>query len=81
MLGDVGDAGKFILPVREGFLCLPYDTVDADDREILDLDRAFLLDKACAVEMLSGWLDYSDGLTGALRDLVRILMNPRQKPQ
>jgi hypothetical protein len=72
-LCDTENAGLFILPVREGFLCLPYDTVEAQDHELLELNRAFMLDAETAQNLLEEWDSYATALSGAMRDMVRIL--------
>jgi hypothetical protein len=70
---DTENAGLFILPVRERFLCLPYDTVDAQAHELLELKRAFMLDAETAQNLLEEWDIYAAGLSGAMRDMIRIL--------
>jgi hypothetical protein len=66
-------AGAFILPVQEGFLHLPYNEVDAQRHELLDLDRASMLNADDVKAMLDEWRSYSDAFVGALTDMASIL--------
>lgn len=72
-LCDGENAGAFILPVREGFLYLPYNRMDVQKHELLDLDRAFLLDSDDVKTMRDEWQSYSGALAGALTDMIGIL--------
>jgi hypothetical protein len=72
---DTDNAGLFILPVREGFLCLPYDTVDAQDHELLELKNASMADAETIQYLLDEWERYAAALSDAMRDMVRILQS------
>jgi len=65
--------GFFIVPVKEGFLALPYDEVDREDYEIMIVDDATLLDAESLKHYIDDWLSYTDDLIGAMRDMIRIL--------
>jgi hypothetical protein len=78
---DSESAGLFFMPVQEGFLCLPYDVVDAQDHELLELDRAFLLDAETAEALLSEWNRYAAGLSGAMTDMIRILRDDQRQTE
>ena len=72
-LCTVDHTGIHILPVREGFLCIPYGYVDVEDHELFDMDRIFMLDAETAEVLLDEWKTYSEGLIGAMTDMIRIL--------
>jgi len=65
--------GIHILPVREGFLCIPYGHVDVDDHELFDMKGVFMMDAETAEVLLDEWKSYSTGLIGAMEDMIRIL--------
>ena len=65
--------GVHIIAVREGFLCVPYDAVDIQDHELFELERAYMLDAGTAEALFVEWKNYSESLTGALRNIVCIL--------
>ena len=65
--------GIHIIVVQEGFLCVPYDAVDAQDHELFEMDLAFMLDAGIAEFLLDEWKRYSEGLVGAMNDMLRII--------
>ena len=65
--------GVHILPVQEGFLCIPYGHVDVDDHELFDIENTYMLDAETAEVMLDEWKTYANGLAGAMEDMIRIL--------
>jgi hypothetical protein len=72
-LSDGWNMGTFIIPIREGFLSVPYDTVDCNEYEILELDEAVLLDTDFIDILLDDLHTYTHGLIGFLRDILRAL--------
>ena len=43
-ISDGKHTGTFIVTVREGFISVPYDIIDADDYEILELKETAVFD-------------------------------------
>lgn len=69
-------AGAFIVPVKEGFLCVPYDEMDCEEGELLLLHDAELLSAGALETLASRFRSYADGLCAALeeaRDIVHRL--------
>lgn len=66
-------AGAFILATKDGYLSLPYNSMDEEDYEILVLDDAVFHDPASLTTFLSNWEDFSADLTDAMREMCRIL--------
>lgn len=66
-------AGAFILATKDGYLSLPYNSMDEEDYEILVLDDAVFHDPASLTTFLSNWEDFSADLTDAMREMRRIL--------
>ena len=64
--------GLFIMPVREGFLGLPYTSIDEGDFEIIDLASISLLDEDTLRHLLGEHATYSDALRKALREMILI---------
>lgn len=65
--------GVFIVVVKEGFISLPYDAVDREDYEILELQDAAMFDVESMEYFIDDWRLFSDDLTGAMGDMLRIL--------
>lgn len=72
-ISDGIHAGAFILATKEGYLSLPYNSMDEEDYEILVLDDAVFHDPASLTTFLSDWEDFSADLTDAMREMCRIL--------
>lgn len=68
-LGVGAHHGLVILPVREGFLSLPFTDTDEVTYEQFDLDAAELLDTAAVETLLREVHAYTDGLCAALEDM------------
>lgn len=66
--------GLVILPVWEGFLCLPYSDTDAETFEQFDLEAAELLDISAVETLLRELRAYTDGLCAALDDMKSALL-------
>jgi hypothetical protein len=72
-ISDGIHAGAFILATKDGYLSLPYNSMDEEDYEILVLDDAVFHDPASLTTFLSDWEDFSADLTDAMREMCRIL--------
>ena len=72
-ISDGIHAGAFILATKDGYLSLPYNSMDEEDYEILVLDDAVFHDLASLTTFLSDWEDFSADLTDAMREMCRIL--------
>ena len=69
-LSDGDFSGCAIVVVKEGFLRLPYDYMDKEEREIFELESAELLDEDHLESFIDNWKIYSDNLLGALCDML-----------
>ena len=72
-ISDGVHAGAFILVVKEGYLSLPYNSVDEEDYELLVLTDAALHDAESISTFLSDWECFSADLTDAMREMYSIL--------
>lgn len=72
-ISDGIHAGAFILVTKEGYLSLPYNSMDEEDYEILIPEDAVLHDPASLTTFLSDWESFSADLTDAMREMRRIL--------
>ena len=72
-ISDGIHAGAFILVTKDGYLSLPYNSMDEEEYEILVLDDAVLHDPASLSTFLSDWEDFSADLTDAMREIRCIL--------
>ena len=72
-ISDGIHAGAFILVTKDGYLSLPYNSMDEEDFEILVLEDAVLHDPASLTTFLSDWESFSADLTDAMREMRRIL--------
>lgn len=68
-LGVGAHHGLVILPVWEGFLCLPFTDTDEVTYEQFDLEAAELLDTGAVETLLREVRAYTDGLCAALEDM------------
>jgi hypothetical protein len=69
-ISDTVNSGQFILPVQEGYLAIPYETIDPTEHEILRLDRAYLLDVDTAKFLSEEWDIYADQLSDKLHTII-----------
>ena len=72
-ISDGVHAGAFILVVKEGYLSLPYNSMDEEDYEILVLADAVFHNAESISTFLSDWELFSDDLTDAMREMHSIL--------
>ena len=68
-ISDGAHLGTFIAAVKEGFVSLPYDSIDQDDGELLELDDAFLLDDETFDYFICDWKLFSEDLLHAMTDM------------
>lgn len=61
-------AGGFITPVQEGILWIPYDSMDKEDGELLELKQAHLLSSEACLYLLEDLRSYTDGLCAMLQE-------------
>jgi len=62
--GDL-DVGTYIILVKEGFLSLPYNSVETDIYEIFQAEHAAILDEEHIQFLIDEWKRYSDDLLSA----------------
>ena len=67
---DTVEDGCVLIPVREGFLRLPYDSGDAEPTEYYRTGDAHLLDHEAIGTMLRELNAYTDGLRSALSEML-----------
>ena len=72
-ISDGKHLGTFIVAVKEGFVSLPYDIVDKDDGELLELDDAALFDDEAFEFFIDDWRLFSDDLLQAMTDMRHII--------
>ncbi len=72
-ISDGKHMGTFIVTVREGFISLPYDAIDREDYELLELDYAAMFDADAMRVFIDDWQSFSDDLMSAMTDMLRIL--------
>ena len=66
------DVGAYIVAVKEGFLCLPYNSVETDIYEVFQAEHAALLDGELLKYFIVQWNTFSADLLGALGDMLSI---------
>lgn len=72
-ISDGMHTGTFIVCVQEGFISLPYDVIDAEDYEMLELQDAAMYDAESMRIFIEDWETFSKDLTGAMQEMLRIL--------
>ena len=72
-ISDGLHAGAFIVLVQEGFISLPFDEIDIEDYEILNLEDAAMFDEDALQYFIDDWKLFSDDLMEAMTDIKRIL--------
>lgn len=65
--------GTFLVLVREGVLCLPYDGFDGESYEFFNLEGAKLLTAKQIAELSKHWKTFSNGLIHAMTDMEEYL--------
>ena len=72
-ISDGKHLGVFIVIAREGFLSVPYDSVDCNDGELLKLSDATMFDADDFEFFIKDWRSFSEDLVSAMSDMQRIL--------
>jgi len=72
-ISDGLHTGTFIVLVKEGFISLPFNEIDVEDYEILDLEDAAMFDEDAIQFFIDDWKLFSDDLMEAMTDIKRIL--------
>ena len=72
-ISDGVHLGTYIVPVKEGFINLPYDAVDKHDGELLELDDAAMFGADTMQAFIDDWRSFSDDLIVAMTDMLRVL--------
>lgn len=80
-ISDGKHLGTFIVPVQEGFVSLPYDTVDEENYELLEMDDAAMFDAEAFDYFISDWESFSNDLLGALRDMRSVFGNQNKQEE
>ena len=65
--------GTFIVAVKEGFVSLPFNIVDAEDYELLELNDAAYLDEDVMQMFIDDWRSFSHDLTTVMIAIQRAL--------
>jgi len=66
------DLGVVLTPVKEGFLCIPFNEMDSEDYEIFEPDKASLLSAGELKSIKKEWDRYTRGLSSALSSMWKI---------
>lgn len=77
-ISDGVNAGAFIVCCQEGFLSLPWNHMDDEVYEILDLERANMHDADSMQYFIDDWKLFSDNLLGAMTSMFQILEPPKE---
>ena len=72
-ISDGYNAAAFIVCCKEGFLSLPYNHMDAEVYEILDLEKASMHDTDSMQYFIDDWKLFSDNLLAVMTDMLHIL--------
>ena len=72
-ISDGVHLGTFIAAVKEGFISIPYDVVDKNDGELLELDDAVMLNDETLEYFIDDWRMFSDDLLQAMTDMRQTL--------
>lgn len=74
-----GGLGAVIVPVREGYLWLPYSVTVPEDNELYELDDATLLDAESCEYLLGDMMDYVEPLAAVMAYIARELRDETKK--
>ncbi len=72
-ISDGMHVGTFIVAIQEGFISLPYDVIDSEDYELLELNAATMFDDESFDIFISDWQSFSDDLVQALQEMRQML--------
>ncbi len=68
-ISDGKHTGTFIVAVQEGFISIPYDVIDKEDYEMLELEDVSMFDDEALEYFISDWNLFSDDLLQAMTDI------------
>ena len=74
-----GGLGAVLIPVKEGFLWLPYNIIDIEDNEVYDAENARLLDAESCEHLLQEMQEYVESLAAVMRYVVDELKESESK--
>lgn len=72
-ISDGKHAGTFIVLIREGFISLPYDTIDSEDYEMLEIEDAAMFTAEDMKLFIDDWTSFSSDLLFMMKDACRML--------
>ena len=70
-VSDGKHLGLFIVIIREGVISLPYDAVDREDGELLELSDAAMFNADDIQYLIDDWRYFSDDLLRSMSDMQR----------
>jgi len=71
-ISDGKHRAVFVVIVQEGFVSLPYDVVDKEDYEILELDSVTMFDAETLKFFIDDFKLFSDDLLAAIVDMLSV---------
>ena len=71
-LCDRSNIGKYLVPVKEGILSIPYNKFSFDQNKLLDTHLAHIVTADHLQELLDSWEHYNINLTEALTEMIKI---------
>jgi hypothetical protein len=74
-ISDGMHMGTFIIAVQEGFISIPYDVIDKEDYEMLELEDTSMFDDEAFEYFISDWNLFSDDLLQAMTDMRQALQS------
>ena len=72
-ISDGWHLGTFIVPVKEGFISLPFDFIDREEFELLELNDSAMFNADEIQYFIDDWRSFSEDLLSAMTDMQRIL--------
>ena len=65
--------GHFLVPVKEGILCLPYSSIKPETRETFVTEHSKILTLKDALNLQHEWINFSDDIGNAIIAMVKRL--------
>ena len=81
VMDDDLHTGFMMVPVREGFLYLPYDEIRRETFEQYLLDEAVLLDTETIERYIKNWQSYSNSLLQAMEEAAALIVKAERKKE
>lgn len=72
-ISDGKHLGTFIIIVKEGFLSVPFDAIDNDDYELLEIDDASMFNAEAMQIFINDWMSFSIDLFKTMKDMLSVL--------